>query len=144
LLVGFALGFPVAVVGYWWAVGPASALPAAVSLGSAAGYTIGYSAGGALAAMVLALPVSLLAARHQRRWSSALERSTFVIQAIPGVVVGLALVFVASRYLGLLYQSPQLLVAAYTLMFFPLALVAVSSSVVRASPRLEEAGRSLG
>jgi iron(III) transport system permease protein len=144
LLVGFALGFPVAVVCYWWAVGPASALPAAVSLGSAAGYTILYSAGGALAAMVLALPVSLLAVRHQRRWSSALERSTFVIQAIPGVVVGLALVFVASRYLGLLYQSPQLLVAAYTLMFFPLALVAVSSSVVRASPRLEEAGRSLG
>jgi iron(III) transport system permease protein len=88
--------------------------------------------------------VSLLAVRHQRRWSAALERSTFVIQAIPGVVVGLALVYLASRYLGFLYQSPQLLVAAYTLMFFPLALVAVSSSVVRASPRLEEAGRSLG
>jgi len=29
-------------------------------------------------------------------------------------------------------------------MFFPLGLVAVSSSVLRASPRLEEAGRSLG
>ena len=144
LLVGFALGFPVAIVCYWWAVGAASALPAAVSLGSAAGYTILYSAAAALAATVLALPVSLLAARHQRRWSSALERSTFVIQAIPGVVVGLALVFVASRYLGFLYQSPQLLVVAYTLMFFPLALVAVTSSVVRASPRLEEAGRSLG
>jgi iron(III) transport system permease protein len=144
LLVGLALGFPVAVVCYWWAAGAASAIPAAVSLVSATGYTVLYSAAGALAATVLALPVSLLAVRHQRRWSSSLERSTFVIQAIPGVVVGLALVYLASRYLGFLYQSPQLLVAAYTLMFFPLALVAVSSSVVRASPRLEEAGRSLG
>jgi hypothetical protein len=107
LLVGLALGFPVAVVCYWWAVGPASALPAAVSLGSAAGYTIAYGAAGALTATVLALPVSLLAVRHQRRWSAALERSTFIIQAIPGVVVGLALVFVASRYLSPLYQSPQ-------------------------------------
>ena len=89
-------------------------------------------------------PVSLLAVRHQRRWSTALERSTFITQAIPGVVIGLALVFLASRYLGFLYQSPELLVASYTLMFFPLGLVAVTSSVLRASPRLEEAGRSLG
>jgi iron(III) transport system permease protein len=144
VLAGFALGFPVVVVGYWWATGAASALPAAVSLGSAAVYTILSSAAGALAATVLALPVALLAARHQRRWSAALERSTFLIQASPGVVIGLSLVYVASRYLGFLYQSPQLLVAAYTVMFFPLALVAVSSSAVRASPRLEEAGRSLG
>jgi len=103
-----------------------------------------YSALGALVATALALPVSLLAARHRRRWSTALERSTFITQALPGVVIGLALVFLASRYLGFLYQSPELLVLSYTLMFFPLGLVAVTSSVLRASPRLEEAGRTLG
>ena len=144
LLVGLALGFPVAIVCYWMASGVSSALPNAVGLGASAGYTALYSALGALAATVLALPVSLLAARHQRRWSTALERSTFITQAIPGVVIGLALVFLASRYLGFLYQSPELLVASYTMMFFPLGLVAVTSSVLRASPRLEEAGRSLG
>ena len=93
---------------------------------------------------MLALPVSLLASRHQRRWSATLERSTFIVQAIPGVVIALALVYVASRYLSFLYQSPELLVVAYALMFFPLALVAMSASVARASPRLEEMGRSLG
>lgn len=144
LLVGLALGFPVAIVCYWMASGVSSALPNAVGLGASAGYTALYSALGALAATVLALPVSLLAARHQRRWTTALERSTFITQAIPGVVIGLALVFLASRYLGFLYQSPELLVASYTIMFFPLGLVAVTSSVLRASPRLEEAGRSLG
>ena len=144
LLTGLALGFPVVVVCYWMAAGVSSALPSAVGLGALAGYTALYSAMGALAATILALPVSLLAVRHQRRWSTALERSTFITQAIPGVVIGLALVFVASRYLGFLYQSPELLVASYTLMFFPLGLVAVTSSVLRASPRLEEAGRSLG
>jgi iron(III) transport system permease protein len=125
-------------------IGGSSTLPAAVSLGSAIGYTAVYSALGALAATVLALPVSLLAVRHQRRWTTALERSTFITQAIPGVVIGLALVFLASRYLGFLYQSPQLLIGSYVLMFFPLGLVAVTSSVLRASPRLEDAGRSLG
>jgi iron(III) transport system permease protein len=143
-LVGFALAFPVAIVCYWMAVGGSSGLPATVSIGAATGYTLLYSAAGALIAMALAVPVSLLAARHQRRWSAGLERSTFIVQAIPGVVIGLALVYLGSRYLGSLYQSPEMLVAAYTVMFFPLGLVAVSSSVLRASPRLEEAGRSLG
>lgn len=144
LLAGLALGFPVVVVCYWMFTGVSSALPDAVGLGASAGYTALYSALAALAATILALPVSLLAVRHQRRWSTGLERSTFITQAIPGVVIGLALVFVASRYLGFLYQSPELLVASYTMMFFPLGLVAVTSSVLRASPRLEEAGRSLG
>jgi iron(III) transport system permease protein len=144
LVVGVALGFPVAVVLYWMASGGSSALPSTVSLGAATGYTALYSALGALVATVLALPVSLLANRHRRRWSAGLERSTFLVQALPGVVVALAFVYLASRYLGLLYQSPEWLVGAYALMFFPLGLVAVSSSVVRASPRLEEMGRSLG
>jgi iron(III) transport system permease protein len=143
-VVALALGFPVAVVAYWMAAGGSSTVPAAVSLAAATGYTALYSAVGALAATVLALPVSLLAARHQKRWPMALERSTFIIQAIPGIVIALALVYVTSRYLGFLYQSPELLVAAYALMFFPLGLVAVSSSAARASPQLEETGRSLG
>jgi iron(III) transport system permease protein len=143
-IVVLALGFPIAVVLYWMLAGGSSGLPAAVSLGEAIGYTALYSAAGAVAATVLALPVSLLISRHPNRWSAALGRSTFLIQAIPGVVVALALVYAASRYLDFLYQSPELLVASYALMFFPFALVALSSSVSRASPRLEEAGRSLG
>ena len=120
LLVGFALAFPVAIVFYWMAAGGSSGLPATVSIGAATGYTLLYSAAGALIAMVLALPVSLLAARHQRRWSwgSNAPRSS---SGHPGVVIGLALVYLGSRYLGSLYQSPEMLVAAYTVMFFPSA-----------------------
>lgn len=142
--VGLALGFPVAVVFYWLVAGGSSTVPAAASLGVATGYTALYSALGALVATILALPVAFLAARHQRRWTAALERSTFALQAVPGVVIALALVYVASRYMDFLYQSPELLVAAYALMFFPLGLVAITSSVVRASSRFEEMGRSLG
>jgi iron(III) transport system permease protein len=142
--VGLALGFPVAIVAYWMVAGTSSGLPAAVSLGAATGYSAVYSAIGALIATGLALPVALLAHRHTRRWSTALERSTFIVQAIPGLVIALALVYLTSRYIHALYQTPEMLVAAYALMFFPLGLVALSSSVARASPRFEETGRSLG
>jgi iron(III) transport system permease protein len=143
-IVAFALGFPVAAVVYWLVAGGSSGLPAATSLGAAFGYTMLYSALGALVATLLAIPVSLLASRHQRPWTGALERSTFLVQALPGVVMALALVYVASHYLSFLYQSPELLIVAYALMFFPLGLVAVSASAARASPRFEEMGRSLG
>jgi iron(III) transport system permease protein len=143
-LVGLALGFPVTSVIYWMVVGGSSGLPAAVSLSAATGYSVLYSALGAAVATILALPVALLASRHPRRWSATLERSTFIIMAVPGIVIALAFVYLASRYLSLLYQSPELLLVAYALMFFPLGLVAMSASVARASPRLEETARSLG
>ena len=143
-VVAAALGFPLAVVAYWMVAGGSSGLPAAASLGAASGSTVVYSAFGALAATVLALPVSLLATRHQRRWSAALERSTFLVQAVPGIVIALALGYLASHYLNFAYQSPELLVTAYAVMFFPLGLVALLPSVARASPQLEEVGRSLG
>lgn len=144
VLVGLALALPIAVVVYWMVAGGSSGLPGAMSLGAATGYSALYSAVGGVVATVCALPVALFAARHQRRWSAALERSTFVVQGVPGIVIALALVYAASHFLQSLYQSPGLLVAAYAMMFFPLALVAMSSSVVRASPRLEDMGRALG
>jgi iron(III) transport system permease protein len=143
-VVGVALGFPLAIVGYWLFAGGSSGLPAAVSLAAATGYTALYSALASLLATGLALPVALLASRHRRRWSRALERSSFIVLALPGVVTSLALVYFTTRTLDFLYQSPELLVCAYAIMFFPLALVAMTPAVARASPRLEEAGRALG
>jgi iron(III) transport system permease protein len=143
-LVVLALGFPVAAIAYWMFSGGSSGIPTAVSLTTAAGYSVLYGACAALGATLLALPISLLATRHQRRWTGRLERSTFIVQAVPGIVIALSLVYAASRYLSFLYQSPELLIVAYAVMFFPLGLVAMSAAVARASPQLEEAGRSLG
>ncbi len=66
------------------------------------------------------------------------------MQSVPGVVIALSLVFFAIRYAFSLYQTSALLVFAYALLFFPLALVCVRASAVQASPRLAEVGRSLG
>ncbi len=143
-VTGFGLGFPLAVVLYWLVQGGRSTLPATVSVASAAGYSALYSGLAALIATVLALPVTLLAVRRPARWSAALERSAFIVQALPGLVIALALVYVTERYMTFVYQSPELLVVAYSMIFFPLALVAVRSSVTRAPEALKEIGRSLG
>jgi iron(III) transport system permease protein len=95
-------------------------------------------------ALVAALPVALLVVRAPRRWTRALERVVFSANALPGVVVALALVFFAARYLGALYQTLALLLFAYVVRFLPQALSGARTALAGVNPRLEEAARSLG
>ncbi len=144
LLVVLALGVPVGVVLYWMLRGGTTTLPSSTSLVGAALTTAGYAAAAGALATVLALPVALLAVRHPRRSTAALERGTFVVQAVPGLIIALALVFFSIRALTSLYQSTPLLIVGYAIMFFPLALVAVRTSVAQAPLSLEDVARSLG
>jgi iron(III) transport system permease protein len=104
-----------------------------------------YAAGAGAIATLAALPLALQSVRHPGRIVSLLERSTLLVLAMPGLVIALALSYFVNRYAyGYLYQSPWLLTLAYAIMFFPLALVAVRASVLRAPAGLEDVGRSLG
>jgi iron(III) transport system permease protein len=91
------------------------------------------------------LPLALLSVRHPSKATNLLERSTFLVLAMPGLVTALALSYFVERYAsGYLYQTPELLIVAYAILFFPLALVAVRASALRAPTRLEDVARSLG
>jgi iron(III) transport system permease protein len=139
-----ALGVPVGSSVYWIFEGGTHDLQG-VSLVAAAGHTAAYSAAAAAIATVMAVPVALLVARHPTRAARLLERSTFVVLAVPGVVIAFALSYFTERYLnGDFSQTTVPLIAAYAVMFFPLALVGVRASVAYAPVGLEEAARSLG
>jgi iron(III) transport system permease protein len=89
--------------------------------------------------------VALLVVRRPSRWSILLERSTFLVMAMPGLVVALALSYFSEQDAGgFAYQSAPLLIFGYALLFFPLALVGVRASVLQAPVAFEEAASSLG
>jgi iron(III) transport system permease protein len=96
------------------------------------------------AAVVMALPIAYLSARHPSRLSTLVERATYVGYAVPGIVLGLALVYFGSSYAPALYQTIPLLVFAYVVRFMPQAVGAVRSSVLQVDPALTEAARALG
>jgi iron(III) transport system permease protein len=139
-----ALGVPVGASIYWMVERSSHAI-LGVSLTSAALHTAGYAASAGALATVAALPIALLAIRYTGRVRYFLERSTYLVLAMPGVVIAFALAYFSERYGGgLLYQSAPLLVICYSIMFFPLALVGVKASLVRAPVSLDEMARSLG
>jgi iron(III) transport system permease protein len=142
-LLGLAIGVPLYALGYWFVQGTSSTLPP-LSISHAVISTAGYSAAAAALATAAAIPVALLVERHRSKVTVALERSTYLVQALPGIVVALSLVYFSVRYAFSLYHSSLELVSAYAIMFFPLALVAVRAGVAQAPPGLEEVARSLG
>ncbi len=144
LLVVLGVGVPIGTLLYWMAQSQHTTLPAASSLAAATWSSVSYSAVGAFLAVVLALPVALMTFRRATGPRIVLERSTYVTQALPGVVIALSLVFFATRYAYSLYQTSALLVIAYAILHFPLALICVKTSVAQAPPRLVDVGRSLG
>ncbi|HEY7145270.1 MAG TPA: iron ABC transporter permease [Streptosporangiaceae bacterium] len=144
LLTALALGVPVGASVYWIFEGGTHAL-AGVSLIAAAGHTAAYGAAAGALATAAALPVALLAVRHPGRARLLLERSTYLVLAMPGVAAAFALSYFTERYgAGFLYQSTALLVLCYSIMFFPLALVGVKASLARAPASLDEIAQSLG
>ena len=143
-LVGLALGVPVGSSIYWIFQGGAASITG-VSLFSAGWHTALYSGVAAALATLMALPVALLSLRHSNRAGRVLERSTYLVLAIPGVVIAFALSYFSERYAdGFAYQSAPMLILAYAILFFPLALVGVRASVAYAPVSLEEVARSLG
>jgi iron(III) transport system permease protein len=143
VIAAAGLGMPLGTLAYWMSSTHATTLPGS-SVWGALVHSAAYSAGAGLIATLLALPVALLVIRHRSPLSLVIERSTYLVQSLPGLVIALALIYFATHFAHRLYLTSTLLVAAYTILFFPLALICVKASVAQAPRRLEEVARSLG
>lgn len=138
-----ALGIPAAAMTRWSARGLSSPGSVTEVLTAASG-SIGLSLAGALLTTALAIPVGLYVARHPGRLARLLEQGAFLAHGLPGVVVGLSLVFLGVSVLLPLYQTTWLLALGYATLFLPLALAAVAGAAAQAPAGLEEVSQSLG
>ena len=141
-VIAAGVALPVGVLVYWASVGASRS--SGDILREAAATSVSLSAAAALLAVALAVPVAVLGVRHRSAFSRVVETASFAGYALPGLVVGLALVFFAIRYTPAIYQTLTLVVVAYVIRFLPEALGAVRSALTRVDPALEEAARSLG
>ena len=142
-LATLAVGVPTYALLHWLRVGSSTEFPLG-ELAAAAGSTVGLAAFGAAVTTLCALPVAWLAVRHRGPVSTAIERSTYVANALPGIVVALAFVTVSLQVAPAVYQTALLLVAAYAVLFLPRAVVSVRAGLEQAPLVLDDVARSLG
>ncbi len=110
----------------------------------AIGSTLGLALAGALLAVILALPIAALAARYRSRLVSVIEATGFLGHGLPGIVVGLSLVFFALSVVPALYQSVIVLVFGYAVLFMPKAIGTMRSGIAGVPGSLVEVSRMLG
>lgn len=99
---------------------------------------------GAVIAVALALPVGILAARYRTRSVRGIETFAYTGHALPGVVVGLSLVFFTLAVVPFAYQTIATLAFAYAVLFLPKAIGATRSATAAVPPVLEQTARALG
>jgi iron(III) transport system permease protein len=143
VIVGLALGVPAGTI-VWWLVRGASQGATIEFAADGAINSLILGAGAAVGSVLLVIPIGLLVARYPSRVATLIERATFTGYALPGIVIALAVVFIATSTVPLLYQTVALLVIAYAVRFLPQTVGGVRSALVAYGPRLEEAGRTLG
>nr|WP_246211625.1 iron ABC transporter permease [Phytoactinopolyspora alkaliphila] len=141
----FALGaaLPVGVIVLWLIRWLRTGEPVRLA-GELVANSLQASALAAVAVVVAAWPVTMLATRHRTRTGRVLEGFGWIGYALPGVVVALGLVSFGARHVPSVYQTITMLVVAYVVMFLPLALGPMKSSVQQVNPAWEEASRTLG
>ena len=142
-VVVLAVGVPAYALVRWLAVGTSTEFPLA-ELGEALATTIVLALTGAVVTTLAAVPVVWLAVRYRGPTSTAIERSTYVANALPGIVVGLALVVTTLQLVPVVYQTAALLVAAYAILFLPRAVVTVRAGLEQAPMVLDDVAHSLG
>jgi iron(III) transport system permease protein len=149
LVAALALLVPLAILGLWLVRGDGGI--GAESLAFRPAYalnSVGVAAVAAVVAAACALPVAYLSTRSDAPVAWLIERATYVGYAVPGVVMGLALVFFGARYGGTLYRQGlillPLLVFAYVVRFLPQAVGSTRASFLGVSKTLPEAARTLG
>ena len=144
-LLGFVtLALPIGIYFYWLIVGQVDPGTSFAFSWEFVYNSVLVATAAALVAAILALPVAYLSARYDSLPGWVFERATYVGYAVPGIVIGLALVFFGANYGGILYQSIPILVFAYVVRFIPQSVGSTRTSILQVNPRLDEAARTLG
>ena len=145
LVVGVALAIGVPIVSLLLRAAEGARRPLDwTELVSAAATSAWVSLLGAVLAVLLALPVAMMAARYRSRRVALVETAAYSGHALPGVVVGLSLVFFTLSVLPAVYQTVATLAFAYAVLFLPKSIGASRSAIGHVPPVLEFAARTLG
>lgn len=110
----------------------------------AATTTLWVATAAAAVTLALAIPVGYLSARHDGPLARTTTAVAYAGHALPGLVVGLSLVFFGIRFAQPIYQRLPMLVAGYSVLYLSLAIGSAHQAIAAAPPVLDDVARSLG
>ena len=139
----FAVGIPMGTIVAWTVRGLTSGTSGEATW-QAATNSIACGLAVAVLAVLLSVAPTLWTTRFRSPTGVVVERLSAAGHALPGIVIALSLVFVATRMAPAIYQTIWLLLIGYVVRFLPESIAALRSSLLLVPEQVEEAGRTLG
>lgn len=128
-LEGGGVGYDTAVPQFTWSYGVNSTYVALLA---------------AVAGVVVAVPVAVQSASSDSRVAALADRASYIGYAVPGIVLGIALLGSSLELAPAVYKTIPLLVFAYVVRFVPQAVGSIRASTMQVDRRLTDAARTLG
>ena len=94
--------------------------------------------------MIISLPISFFAVKYRNKFSLLIEKISYIGFGLPSIVVGLSLVYFSINFLFPIYQTTAVLIFGYSVLFLPVGVSAIKSTLIQLNPNLEDASRGLG
>jgi iron(III) transport system permease protein len=133
---------PNGIVLYWFAEQLHAIDAGAVLRALRDSVSVGFPA--AILATLLAVPIAFLERRHRTGVTQLVGQSVYIAYATPPLALALGYIFFVLRSAPWLYQTTALLVVVCAVHFLAQAVGPVRTTLYLATPRVEEASRSLG
>ena len=143
VVAALALVVPIASLLSWWSRSGV-ATGSVAGIGGALVTTILLSLAAGLLVVACSIPLAILCSRYPSRSGFLIERLAHLGFGLPGIVVGLALVFLSLHLVPWLYQTWVVVVIGYLVLFLALGTGPIRVGFEQASIRAEEAARTLG
>ncbi|MCH8541541.1 MAG: iron ABC transporter permease [Opitutales bacterium] len=142
LVYGAALLTPLGVICFWLIeYPPVGEMP---RVWRALGDSLSVAVPAAFLAGAAALPVAYIGVRYPSGISRGLERISYFGYAMPPLALALAAAAISLQLFPFLFQTLGLLIVICALHFLAEGMGPIRTALYQASPRLEEAARSLG
>jgi len=98
----------------------------------------------AISCVFCSLLISLLIVKYNNKIGILTEKISYLGFGLPGIAIALGVIFVGLKLISPLYQTIALLILGYIILFLPVTIGAIKSSMLHINPHIEEASRSLG
>jgi iron(III) transport system permease protein len=142
-VVTLSLVLPAATILIWLVRGTAAGADVAIDLAPLRDSLV-LGGGAAVLAVLLALPLAWLIVQVRGRTGALAERMLYLVYAIPGIALALAVVSFTLDVVPALYQTLVVLVVAVAVRYLIQPVGALRSPMLQVGPHTVEAARSLG
>ena len=142
VVIGFSLILPISMLFVWLFKGMYFG-DSIVFSWSPIFNSIFVSVSSALLIVFFSFAASIILVRYSLTGNRFFESISYLGFVLPGVVVAISVVYFAANYIGILYQTTVVLILAYVILFFPVALGAIRSVLLQINPRLEDAAHGM-